>query len=155
MGQRSRDFVINHSANLYLAHGLRYERNVGLCGAFGAPSEDVVPAPKRFNAEAKDDWASAPETVRAEVLRMERELTAGLEKHRATILELRNEIAELKSSVADVDSTTATIMKFAADHPRFEELSEDICFFLDTGRANDLVEAYELAERFNLASRSN
>jgi hypothetical protein len=93
--------------------------------------------------------------VRAEVLRMERELTAGLEKHRATILELRNEIAELKSSVADVDSTTATIMKFAADHPRFEELSEDICFFLDTGRANDLVEAYELAERFNLASRSN
>jgi hypothetical protein len=92
--------------------------------------------------------------VRAEVLRMERELTAGLEKHRATILELRNEIAELKRSVADVDSTTAT-MKFAADHPRFEELSEDICFFLDTGRANDLVEAYELAERFNLASRSN
>ena len=50
-----------------------------------------------------------------------------------------------------VDSTHDSVTKFAAAHPRFEELSEDIVFFLDTGRANDLAEAYCLAERFNLA----
>ena len=46
------------------------------------------------------------------------------------------------------DSTHDSVTKFAAAHPRFEELSEDIVFFLDTGRANDLAEAYTLAERF-------
>jgi hypothetical protein len=46
------------------------------------------------------------------------------------------------------DSTHDSVTKFAAVHPRFEELSEDIVFFLDTGRANDLAEAYSLAERF-------
>jgi hypothetical protein len=49
------------------------------------------------------------------------------------------------------DPTAEMVTKFAAAHPRFEELSEDIVFFLDTGRANDLAEAYGLAERFNLA----
>ena len=48
-----------------------------------------------------------------------------------------------------MDSTTEAVTKFAAAHPRFEELSEDIVFFLDTGRANDLAEAYSLAERFS------
>jgi hypothetical protein len=48
------------------------------------------------------------------------------------------------------DSTHDSVVKFAAAHPRFEELSEDIVFFLDTGRADNLVEAYSLAERFNL-----
>jgi hypothetical protein len=45
-------------------------------------------------------------------------------------------------------------MKFAAAHPRFEELSEDIVFFLDTGRADDLEEAYSLAERFSSSTAS-
>jgi hypothetical protein len=76
----------------------------------------------------------------------------------ATILELRNEIAELKSCIAEhqqqkSDSTTEAVTKFASDpaHPRFEELTEDIVFFLESGRADDLAEAYELAERFNPA----
>jgi hypothetical protein len=38
----------------------------------------------------------------------------------------------------------------AAENPRFEELSEDIAFFLKT-RTKDLVEAYTLAERLNPA----
>lgn len=49
------------------------------------------------------------------------------------------------------DSTTEAVMKFAATHPRFEELAEDIVFFLDTGRADDLAEAYDLAVRFNVS----
>lgn len=116
------------------------------------PSEAIEPAPKRFSAKAKEDWPSASEALRSEVLRLERELTVGLEKHHATILELRNKIAELESRIADGDSTIETVMKFAADHPRLEELSEDIVFFLDTGRAETLAEAYDLAERFSLAS---
>lgn len=96
------------------------------------------------------------------MLRLERELTTGLEKYRveaaraeAATIKLRNEIAELKSCIAareqeETDTATETVKKFAAEHPRFEELSEDIVFFLDSGRANDLAEAYELAERFNL-----
>jgi hypothetical protein len=48
----------------------------------------------------------------------------------------------------EIDITEA-VEKFAATHPRFEELSEDIIFFIDTGRADDLAEAYSLAERFS------
>lgn len=39
-------------------------------------------APSRFSPDAKAVWATAPEPVKAEVLRMERELTAGMEKYR-------------------------------------------------------------------------
>jgi hypothetical protein len=53
-----------------------------------------------------------------------------------------------------VDSTAEMVTKFAAAHPRFEVLSEDIVFFLDTGRANDLAEAYSLAERFSSSTAS-
>lgn len=45
-----------------------------------APHSD---APARFSADAKAAWAQAPEPVRAEVARMERELTQGLETYRA------------------------------------------------------------------------
>lgn len=40
-------------------------------------------APARFSPDAKAVWATAPEAIRAETLRMERELNAGLEKYRA------------------------------------------------------------------------
>jgi hypothetical protein len=80
----------------------------------------------------------------------------------ATILELRNEIAEPESCIAGhqqqkTDSTTAAVTKFASDpaHFRFEELSEDIAFFIESGRADDLAEAYELAERLNPSPRPN
>jgi hypothetical protein len=165
------------------------------------PSITAEPPPKRFSVAAKEAWASVPEEVRAEVLRLERELTAGLNKHQAaaerdadlagfhgratkggtTLKEalsqyvsledlLRTDVdkgleaifqnigisprewaARLLGQTPDVDATTQEVLEFAAAHPRFEELSEDIVFFIETGRANDLAEAYSLAERFNLA----
>jgi hypothetical protein len=199
------------------------------------PSYTASAPPSRFSPDAKEAWAAAPEPVRAEVARMEKELTAGFEKHRAaaerdnsiaefhemaakggttvkealskyvgmenqlradpikgleiicqnaglslrevaghllgqtpeqqasqtdaTMRELRAEIAELKKSVGGVtqtfeqqrtQTTHESVTKFAADHPRFEELSEDIAFFLKT-RTKDLAEAYSLAERLNPA----
>jgi hypothetical protein len=42
------------------------------------PADVVEPAPTRFTAVAKEAWASVPEAVRADVLRMEKELMAGL-----------------------------------------------------------------------------
>lgn len=39
-------------------------------------------APERFSPDAKAAWETAPEPVKAEVHRMQRELEAGIEKHR-------------------------------------------------------------------------
>jgi hypothetical protein len=80
-------------------------------------------------------------------------------QHDATIRELKAEIADLKSSVGNVTQTfqqqqTMAVGKevqdFAAAHPRFDELSEDIAFFLQH-KTKDLAEAYSLAERLNPA----
>lgn len=77
----------------------------------------------------------------------------------ATIAELRSHIARLEQGLTGIqqertqqktDSTTEAVTKFAAEHPRFDELSEDIAFFLKT-RTKDLAEAYSLAERLNPA----
>jgi gas vesicle protein len=46
-------------------------------------------APSRFSADAKAAWKDAPEPVRAEVARMERELTQGLETYRADATQFR------------------------------------------------------------------
>jgi hypothetical protein len=43
----------------------------------------TVAAPDRFSNDAKAVWDTAPEPVKAEVDRMHREMTAGIEKHRA------------------------------------------------------------------------
>jgi len=47
------------------------------------PNAPKHAAPERFSPDAKAVWDSAPEPVKAEVTRMHREMTAGLEKHRA------------------------------------------------------------------------
>jgi hypothetical protein len=161
-----------------------------------APAQ-IEPPPKRFSSDAKEAWASAPEALRSEVLRMEKELTAGFKKHRAAALRdaelakfheraakggttvkealsryvcfediLRSDIitglelvcqnagTSLRDIAARVlghtqtDSTTEAVTKFAAEQPRFDELADDIAFFLESGRADDLAEAYDLAERF-------
>ncbi len=81
----------------------------------------------------------------------------------AVIRELRQELAGLKEQVGGVtktfqqqreQSTLSEINKFAADNPRFEELADDIAFFMKSGRAKDLPEAYQLAERLNPAPAS-
>jgi len=79
-------------------------------------------------------------------------------KQEATINELRNELATIKQELGGVSTTIKSqteaqtlkeIETFAADKPRFDELSNDVAFFLSNGRAQDLQEAYNLAERLN------
>lgn len=81
----------------------------------------------------------------------------------AVIRELRQELAAIKQQVGGVtqtieqqreQATLTEINKFASDHPRFEELADDIAFFMKSGRAKDLPEAYDLAERLNPAPAS-
>ena len=201
--------------------------------------------PARFHETAKSEWANAPETVRAEVHRMEKEFEKGIEKYKAsheryetvrefdeiakqngrelrqslekvvqvekalasnpiagldmilreigprkadgtpltllevaahvmnqkpedramqqnsTIASLQSELAELKQQLSGVTTTIQKqqentvlqqVNEFQKDHPRFDELSEDIAFFLETKRASSLKEAYELAERLNPSS---
>ena len=78
----------------------------------------------------------------------------------STISSLKSEIAQLKQQLGGVTKTIETqrqsetmskVQQFAKDHPRFDELSADIEFFLKSGRTNDLSEAYDLAERLNPA----
>lgn len=49
-----------------------------------AKTTPATDAPARFSPDAKTAWTAAPDSVRAEVHRMERELTAGMEKYRAS-----------------------------------------------------------------------
>jgi hypothetical protein len=169
------------------------------------PSQVALPPPPaRFSPAAKAEWDTAPETLRAEVTRMEAEFKAGFAKYKiaaerdADLAEFHERAAKGGTTVKEAlskyvnledqlradpikglaiicqnvglslrevavllgatpeqeqggrDSTHDSVMKFAAAHPRFEELSEDIVFFIESGRADDLAEAYDLAERFNL-----
>lgn len=79
----------------------------------------------------------------------------------ATIRELKQTIGQLQQQVGQVSQTfhqqresavLQDVTKFAQDNPRFEELSGDIAFFMKSGRAKDLSEAYTLAERLNPAA---
>lgn len=192
-------------------------------------------APARFSADAKAQWATAPEAVRAEATRAIKELEGGIEQYRQTfepyrefdkqlktngqtfkevfdhytgieamlakdplgglericqnmglslrqvashvmgqpadqqatqqegvIRELRNQIANLEKQIGGVSTTIQSereqktldqVVAFASDpaHARFDELSNDIAFFIQNGRAKDLKEAYDLAERLNPA----
>ena len=173
-------------------------------GSSAKPSHTASPPPARFSPAAKAAWDEAPEAVRAEVSRMEREFKAGFAKYKtaaerdASLAEFHDMAARGKTTVKEAlsryvnlenqlradpmkgleiicqnvgmslhevaakvlglkpdqgqggaDTTYESVAKFAAAHPRFEELSEDIAFFLKTGRANHLAEAYSLAERLN------
>lgn len=79
-----------------------------------------------------------------------------------TVAGLRQQIAQLQQMVTGVtktveqqrtDATQQQVEAFAkqAGHERFEELAQDISFFLKSGRATDLTQAYDLAERLNPA----
>jgi hypothetical protein len=173
-------------------------------GSSAKPSHTASPPPARFSPAAKAAWDTAPETVRAEVSRMQKEFTAGFAKYKtgaerdASLAEFHDMAAKGKTTVKEalsryvnlenqlradlvkgleiicqnvgmslrevaakvlgltpdqgqavVDTTHGSVTKFAAEHSRFEELSEDIAFFLTSGRATDLAEAYTLAERLN------
>lgn len=87
------------------------------------------------------------------------EATAQTENY---IARLQDQIAALQDQVGGVTKTIETqrtqglwqhIDGFAAQpgRERFEELSDDIAFFLKSGRASDLAAAYDLAARLNPA----
>jgi hypothetical protein len=169
------------------------------------PIHTASAPPSRFSPAAKAAWDTAPETVRAEVSRMEKEFAAGFAKYKtaaerdASLAQFHELAAKGKTTVKEALSryvnmenqlrddpvkgleiicqnigmslhevaanvlgltpvegqggagpTHESVMQFAAEpaHSRFEELSEDIAFFLAT-RTGNLVEAYALAERIN------
>lgn len=81
------------------------------------PTTETLPgdAPSRFSPDAKALWATAPEPVKAEVLRMEREMTAGLEKYRedATAFEpLRQFDSLAKQNGTDLPSAMERYVAF-------------------------------------------
>ena len=90
----------------------------------------------------------APDAVASQADATIRNLTARLDKAEAALNGIHGE-----KETAKTNSTTEAVTKFAADpaNSRFEELSEDIAFFLKSGRTTDLAEAYKLAERLNPA----
>lgn len=206
----------------------------------------VAAPPQRFAKAAQEAWAQAPEAVRAEVVRMEAELTKGLNEYRqrfepikqfdemaraggttldkalsayvgmenlirrdpvqgmlaicqnagldpvkvaqalvgrtggqpaqageggeadprdAHIAELRREIQRLGGAVNSVGQTvaqqrqqeamrqvTSEVESFAKDHPRFDELADDIAEMLSTRYAKDLHDAYVKADRLRPAA---
>lgn len=96
--------------------------------------------------------------VAAQVLNQTPDQTASAQD--ATIRELRQQNSRLEERLNNLEggfkqqreqSTLTEINKFASEHPRFDELADDIAFFMQSGRAKDLPEAYELAERLNPA----
>jgi hypothetical protein len=75
-----------------------------------------------------------------------------------TISELRREIAQLKQQIGGVTKTIESqkseailsqVEQFAASHPRFDELADDIQLLLDLKKAKSLEDAYRQAERLN------
>lgn len=78
----------------------------------------------------------------------------------ATINELRRHVQVLQQQLGGVTQTIeqqrtsavlADVDTFAADKPRFDELADDMVFLIESKRAKDLKEAYDLAERLNPA----
>lgn len=63
---------------------------------------------------------------------------------------LRQQIQQMESAARMPD----LVAEFAAKHDRFDELSEDIAFFLKGGIVQDLETAYEMAARFRPASNA-
>lgn len=70
------------------------------------------------------------------------------------ILALRSELQNLRGQVGNVSQTLqeqrhnailADVERFAADHPRLDELAPDIARMLQTGFAADLADAYDKA----------
>lgn len=79
-----------------------------------------------------------------------------------TIRELKAQVSALTEQVGGVtktfetqrhEATHAEVTKFASDpaHSRFDELADDIAFFLRTRCPGDLSQAYQLAERIKPA----
>ena len=107
-----------------------------------------------------ENMGTSLRTVAAHVLGQTPDQAA--QQNDATIRELRQEIAGLKKQVGGFSENMETQQRSAAEkeisafaaqpgHERFDELADDIVFLVETGRASDLSQAYELAARLNPA----
>ncbi|MCK4207192.1 hypothetical protein J3U99_20705 [Brucella pituitosa] len=67
------------------------------------------------------------------------------------IAQLTNRSVAFEQSMQEnrLRETQTLIQEFAKDHPRTEELAEDIAFLIESKRVATLQEAYELADRMN------
>jgi hypothetical protein len=68
-----------------------------------------------------------------------------------SLKEVAAKVLGLTLELGGADPNHESVIEFAAmpEHSRFEELSDDIAFLLNSGRAKELTEAYNLAERLN------
>ncbi|WP_273727481.1 hypothetical protein [Brucella gallinifaecis] len=67
------------------------------------------------------------------------------------IAQLTNRSAAFEQSMQEnrLRETQALLQDFAKEHPRVEELADDIAFLIESKRVSTLQEAYELADRMN------
>lgn len=131
------------------------DRYTGLERMLGSPDQNQ----KLAGLQQVFDYAGiSPRQFAAQIMGQTPE--QGAVQQDQTLRELRQEIASLKQQLGGVSTNMqqrqeqevlSKIQQFAADKPRFDELSEDIAFFLKSGRTQDLQEAYQLAERLNRA----
>lgn len=100
----------------------------------------------------------SPQEVAAAILQVEPNQQAAQSDR--TIYELRQQVQQLQQQVGTVAQTfeqqqaaeaMLMIEQFKANKPRFDELREDMQFFVAHGKASTLDEAYALAERLNPA----
>lgn len=79
------------------------------------------------------------------------------------IASLQQELQQVKSQInsfsqnAEQQAIAASmreVAEFAKANPRIDELATDVKFFLETGRATTLADAYQMAERLNPAPAS-
>lgn len=71
------------------------------------------------------------------------------------IAALTNRSAAFEQSMQEerIREHQAWMQEFAKDHPRLDELGDDIALLLESGRAANMHEAYELADRMNPSSK--
>ena len=66
------------------------------------------------------------------------------------------EVQQLRQQLAQQDVNVSVVEPFAAEHPRFDELRDDIAFFLKSGKIPQDMDAYErLAAAYDMADRIN
>lgn len=84
------------------------------------------------------------------------ETSAEMRQMRQTIQRLEQQLGGVTGQMrmTEEQQVAKSVNDFAAQRPRFDELAEDIAFFLKSGRTQDIAEAYTLAERLNPAPQT-
>lgn len=81
----------------------------------------------------------------------------------STIQQMNQQIAHLSSVVGNITETAeqhklreahTAIADFTKEHPRTEELADDIALLIQAGRASNLKDAYDLADRMNPSTQA-